>query len=156
MNYLPRDVTVVVLNEGITLVERRSGDYLQENSIDIISYRSRVLYLHSPLLTSSCSLLDPRDKQHFYYIINDPRIGFAYCHVLKLYSVNASISKALGLAHRAAENARRRLAEEAFGSESINSAIEQQQQNSLGVYECKYLGQLPVKSTCCAVPLVVY
>lgn len=43
MNYLPRDVTVVVLNEGITLVERRSGDYLQENSIDIISYRSRVL-----------------------------------------------------------------------------------------------------------------
>lgn len=44
----------------------------------------------------SPSLLDPRDRKHFYYIVNDPRLGFAYCHVLYIYSPTDKLPGCMG------------------------------------------------------------
>ena len=50
-----------------------------------------------PFLTPSpSSLVDPRDRKHFYFIVNDPRMGFAYCHVLQILGPTDRLPACMG------------------------------------------------------------
>eukprot|EP00055_Hartaetosiga_balthica_P015359 m.89997 g.89997 ORF g.89997 m.89997 type:complete len:1085 (-) comp8845_c0_seq1:479-3733(-) len=124
-----KEVTIVITQGQIILVERDTGDHLYETPVSLVSY----------------SLLDPRDKKHFYYIVNDPRLGFAYCHVLKLLTGMQAIERCIAAAQRAASRDRMKMLE----SNDLLGRFKTKKKAlhahpPIGVHEIKYLGAVRV------------
>eukprot|EP00730_Choanoeca_flexa_P005658 TRINITY_DN11993_c0_g1_i10.p1 TRINITY_DN11993_c0_g1~~TRINITY_DN11993_c0_g1_i10.p1 ORF type:complete len:1151 (+),score=343.28 TRINITY_DN11993_c0_g1_i10:249-3701(+) len=125
----PKKVTLVITQAQLLVVEKDTGDHMHEVSVSNISY----------------SLVDPRDRKHFYFIVNDPRLGFAYCHVLQILSPTDQLSACMAAAQRAAARARELLREEeGLIATSSKKKKKQKTQPPLGVYEVKYLGAVRV------------
>eukprot|EP01147_Barroeca_monosierra_P009266 gene9266-1543_t len=128
----PKEVSLVITNTQIMLVERETGDHIQESPIQHISY----------------SLLDPRDTEHFYYIINDPKLGFGCCHVLKLLNGFDAIAASFVAAHRCVARERQRAIEEGrIVAQTRKRTRKEAPKLPLAVYEVKYLGAVRVQET---------
>eukprot|EP00043_Microstomoeca_roanoka_P019180 m.212758 g.212758 ORF g.212758 m.212758 type:complete len:1003 (-) comp16950_c2_seq1:283-3291(-) len=128
----PKEVTLVVSDTQIILVERKTGDHLQECPVNHVSY----------------SLLDPRDNTHFYYIVNDPKLGFGYCHVLKLLTGVDAIAACFAAAHRAVARERERaILEGKTITQGRGRRKKEVHKPPIGVHELKYLGAVRVRET---------
>ncbi|EGD76512.1 TK/HMTK protein kinase [Salpingoeca rosetta] len=125
-----KEVTLVVTEAQVLMVERDTGDHLQESPIKHVSY----------------SLLDPRDNTHFYYIVNDPKLGFGYCHVLRLITGFDAIATCFAAAHRCVARERERAIREGkVITQPRGRRRKEVHKPPIGVHELKYLGAVRVK-----------
>jgi hypothetical protein len=126
-----KDVALIITEGQVIVAEHDTGDHMHEHPVSLVSY----------------SLLDPRDRKHFYYIVNDPRLGFAYCHVLLIYSPTDRLGGAMAAAHRAVTRQRTLEAESdniAGTLATVKTRERTEAKPPLGVYQLRYLGAVRV------------